>query len=145
MFTMRVLNYTIHVEKMTGRRKWTLFCVSVLMGAGIWFLLPYFTGEAEAFDAPNYYRGALIFCGIILGIIEGRGFWLWPLGITIGQLAVFLGFGTDHLMTIKLIFIIVPTTIVSFAATIVGAAIVLIITVRRMKIQSVPNGAENGS
>ena len=139
---MRVLNYTIHVEKMTAKRKWILFGVSVLLGAGIWLLTPYITGKDEAFDAPNYYRGALVFCGLILGIIEARGFWLWPLGITIGQLAVFLSLGYVPLMTIKLLFIVIPTTIVSFAASVVGAVIVLVVTY--LKAPSAPNGAENG-
>jgi len=139
---MRVLNYTIHVEKMTAKRKWIVFGVSVLLGAGIWLLTPYITGKEEAFDAPYYYRGALVFCGLILGIIEARGFWLWPLGITIGQLAVFLSLMSGPLMKIGVLFIVIATTIVSFAASLVGAVIVLVVI--RLKAPSVPNGSENG-
>lgn len=139
---MRVLNYTIHIGKMTGKRKWVLFGVSILFGAGIWLLTPYITGEEEAFDAPNYYRGTLVFCSAILGILEARGFWLWPLGITIGQLAVYLTIMNSSLLKIEVLFIVIATTIVSFAASVIGAVIVLVVT--HLKAPSVPNGAENG-
>jgi len=45
-------------------------------------------------------------------------------------------------MKIGVLFIVIATTIVSFAASLVGAVIVLVVI--RLKAPSVPNGSENG-
>ena len=62
-----------------------LFLLSASLGALIWCLCPFITGEVEPLDAGNYYLISLIGTGILMGVLGPKGFWLWPIAIYLGQ------------------------------------------------------------
>lgn len=61
------------------------FVVGILLGAIIWWVSPYFTGESEAWDAMPFYLPSLFIAGIIASSPCPRHFWISSLGIYIGQ------------------------------------------------------------
>ncbi len=72
-------------------RQWIAFGFSVLVGALVWIASPYFTGQQEPWDSPSFcYRGSLLIGGAIAGVIAPRRFWLWAVGIWLGQMIGFI-------------------------------------------------------
>lgn len=57
-----------------------------MFGLGIWIVSPYFIGDSEPWDAPSaYYWVSLLLAGVITGLLSPQRFWLWPIGIWVGQ------------------------------------------------------------
>ena len=69
---------------------WIAFGFSVFVGAFVWIASPYFTGQREPWDSLSfYYRGTLLIGGAIAGLLAPRRFWLWAVGIWLGQMIGF--------------------------------------------------------
>ncbi len=63
-----------------------LFSVCTLAGALIWLLSETLTGHREPWDAsPIFYLGSLFFAGFIPACFTASRYWLWPLGVLLGQ------------------------------------------------------------
>ena len=66
------------------------FGFSILVGALVWIVSPYFTGQKEPWDSLNfYYRGTLFMGGFVVGSLVPRRCWLWAVGIWLGQIIGF--------------------------------------------------------
>ena len=66
---------------------WLAFALSVVLGALIWICSQRFTGFAEPWDAPGYYwHVTLLVAGLLPTVLSPQRFWLWPLGVLLGQL-----------------------------------------------------------
>lgn len=71
--------------------QWIAFGFSVFVGAFVWIASPYFTGQREPWDSmSSYYRGSLLVGGAVAGLLAPRRFWLWPVGIWLGQMIGFV-------------------------------------------------------
>jgi hypothetical protein len=77
--------------KSTRYRTSALLGLSVLLGALIWFLSPLLTGHREPWDAHSpFYPFALVAAGFIPACFSAHRFWLWAVGVWLGQTAAFL-------------------------------------------------------
>jgi len=75
------------------------FVLAMGLGALIWAASPYLTGRNEPWDARSpYYVLALLSAGAVMGLLEPRRFWRWPVAIYLGQCAaiVTLAFMASH-------------------------------------------------
>jgi hypothetical protein len=69
---------------------WLAFGLSVVLGALIWICSQRFTGTAEPWDAPGYYwHISLLLAGFLPAVFSPQRFWLWPVGVLLGQLIIF--------------------------------------------------------
>ena len=68
------------------------FVLAILLGAIIWALSPSVTGYAEPWDSQSpYYLLSLLMSGLVVGLVGPRRyFWLWPIGIVVGQVVAIL-------------------------------------------------------
>ena len=77
--------------KSTRYRISALLSLSVLLGALIWFLSPLLTGHEEPWDARSpFYPFALVAAGFIPACFSAHRFWLWAVGVWLGQVIAFL-------------------------------------------------------
>lgn len=61
-----------------------------MLGALIWICSQRFTGTTEPWDASGYYwHISLLVAGFLPGVLSPQRFWLWPLGVLLGQLIIF--------------------------------------------------------
>ena len=61
-----------------------------MLGALIWMCSQRITGKTEPWDSSSYYwHISLVFAGFFPAIFSPRRFWLWPLGVLLGQLIIF--------------------------------------------------------
>ncbi len=68
-----------------------MFVLAMALGAAIWLASPYVTGRREPWDAHSpYYIIALFGAGMVMGLLEPRRFWRWPVAIYAGQCAAVL-------------------------------------------------------
>lgn len=68
-----------------------LFGLSLLLGSLIWFLSAPLTGHREPWDAdPPFYHCALVAAGFIPACFSALRFWLWAVGVWLGQVIAFL-------------------------------------------------------
>jgi hypothetical protein len=66
--------------------------VGLILGAGIWLLSPWITGQSEPWDADGgYYVGTLFASGALGGFLIPAHWASVALGIFAGQLLVILG------------------------------------------------------
>lgn len=95
--------------------------IAIVLGAFIWSISPYYTGQAEPWDAESsYYAVALFVTGLLLGIFRPMRLWSHPVGIVLGQLLyqlVFLSIGP--LLLIGIMFLLV-FSLFSLAGAFVG-------------------------
>ncbi len=70
---------------------WLVFGLSVALGALIWIGSRRFTGNVEPWDPPGYYwHIGLLVAGFIPALLSPQRFWLWPLGVLLGQVIIFV-------------------------------------------------------
>ncbi len=68
-----------------------VFAYSAFVGWFIWFASFYFTGHREPWDSESfYYRDCLLVGGAIAGFLLPRRFWLWAVGMWVGQMIGFI-------------------------------------------------------
>ena len=86
-----------------------LFSLAVLLGALIWVLSPFITGHREPWDAHwPYYSFALVAAGFIPASFSAHRFWLWAVGVWLGQGSAFLAIvlrGSGSLWPLGLLFL----------------------------------------
>lgn len=71
--------------------KRTAFMLAMVLGALIWVASPIFTGHKEPWDENGpYYLIALVSAGVVVGWLEPRCSWLWPVAIYLGQFATII-------------------------------------------------------
>lgn len=64
------------------------FSLSILLGFLIWFLSPYITGKKEPWDSNSlYYISGLFISGLIPAYFCKEKFWLYFIGVYLGQLS----------------------------------------------------------
>ena len=80
-------------ESLMKRPATVSFALAFVLGAAIWGLSSFMTGQAEPWDANSaFYAAALIASGLIVGALCPRKVWpIWP-GIALGQFAYMLVF-----------------------------------------------------
>ncbi|MGQ8367196.1 hypothetical protein [Glaciecola sp. 1036] len=82
------------------------FLISTLLGAAIWFLSPYITGEIEPWDSPYfYYIYALVIAGFIAAIPKDASYSSVYFGVLVGQILYLLTLSTSALIIVGLIII----------------------------------------
>ena len=60
--------------------------IAGVVGAAVWVLSPWATGHAEPWDAQGYYyQAALVFGGILSGLVIPKPLWAHYLGSILGQ------------------------------------------------------------
>ncbi|MDZ7617468.1 MAG: hypothetical protein U1E05_10715 [Patescibacteria group bacterium] len=70
--------------------QWLAFGFSILVGALVWIASPFITGHREPWDSLSvYYGGSLLIGGFVAGLFVPRRFWLWAVGIWLGQMIGF--------------------------------------------------------
>jgi len=105
------------------RRRVPVFLLAVALGLTIWLLSPWVTGQREPWDSASpYYLGSLFVAGALTGFLGPRPFWLWPLGIWLGQLVVLLAGPWGPLLPLGIVFLL-AFTLVALAGAAVGAAL----------------------
>ena len=86
--------YRLGVRNMSLTPKteqWIAFGFSVLVGVYVWIASPLITGHNEPWDSSSiFYGGSLFAGGFIIGLLVPRRFWLWAIGIWLGQSIVFV-------------------------------------------------------
>ncbi len=107
------------------RGDYVIFILTLILGAMIWLASPYITGLREPWDAESgYYYISLIAIGFVAGIIAPSRFWLWAVGIWLGQLLVFvfqlLMFRSGPLWPLGMVFLFV-LSFLSLIGSAVGA------------------------
>lgn len=71
-------------------KQWLVFGFSVLVGAFVWIASPFITGHKEPWDSASlFHEGGLFVGGLVAGLLVPRLFWLWALGILLGQIIGF--------------------------------------------------------
>src|SRR5262245_26231738 len=69
-----------------------VIAAGAVLGAAIWFLSPFLTGEKEPWDSRSwYYPFALTIAGVLAAAIRPRYFWAAPIGVCVGQVAFMFG------------------------------------------------------
>ena len=79
------------MKKSTRRSSLTVFAAGFAGGILIWFLSPFVVGEAEPWDANDYYAATLFIAGFLAAWACPSWWWLAPIGIFVGQIAYVLG------------------------------------------------------
>ena len=106
-----------------------LFSLSMLMGALIWFLSPLLTGHREPWDANSpFYPLALVTAGFIPACFSARRFWIWAVGVGLGQMIAFLALmlrESGSLWPLGLVFLCF-SSILSLAGAGLGAGVHLL-------------------
>ena len=68
-----------------------VFGVATCLGALIWLLSPFFTGEQEPWDAQSpYYVGAIVVAGFVPACLSFERFYWSPVGVWTGQMGAVL-------------------------------------------------------
>src|SRR3989344_4544408 len=65
--------------------KTLIFISIVIIGFLAWFLVPYLTGKTEPWDS-GWYVSILLFVVLGLGFFIPSRWWLWPIGLYLGQI-----------------------------------------------------------
>ena len=69
-----------------------IFMLSVGLGLLIWALSPMLAGNREPWDARGpYYAASLFIAGLVPALLEPRRFWVWPVGVYLGQCLFIIG------------------------------------------------------
>lgn len=67
------------------------FEFSVFVGAFVWIASPFITGHKEPWDSASLFLESGLFVGgFVAGFLVPRRFWLWALGILVGQIIGFV-------------------------------------------------------
>ena len=66
------------------------FAVGVILGAGIWVVLPYLTGQKEAWDSNWLYVWSLLISGFVGGVLDPPRCWVAAIGVLVGQTLAFV-------------------------------------------------------
>jgi hypothetical protein len=75
----------------SNTKQWIAFGFSAFVGAFVWIASPCFTGQREPWDSLSvFYQGTMLIGGIIAGLFVARRFWLWAVGIWLGQIIGFV-------------------------------------------------------
>lgn len=98
-----------------------IFLLSVGLGFLIWVLSPMLAGHREPWDAQgHYYMVSLFIAGLVPAFIEPRRFWVWPIGVYLGQVLFIIGVSSlweivganmAAVGVILMVFYLVPTVI----------------------------------
>ena len=83
-------------------------CVASGLGAIIWAISPFVTGEIEPWDADSpYYIVSLILAGTIVGGLIPKHLWTVFLGVVVGQIIYMLIFiPSGPLLLIGIVFLV---------------------------------------
>lgn len=66
--------------------------LSIGFGLLIWALSPILACHREPWDAEGpYYMISLFIAGLVPALIEPRQFWIWPIGVYLGQILFIVG------------------------------------------------------
>ena len=69
-----------------------IFALSIGLGLLIWALSPMLAGHREPWDAQGpYYMVSLFIAGLVPTLIEPKRFWVWPIGVYLGQVLFIIG------------------------------------------------------
>mgnify|MGYP001563853319 CR=1 FL=1 len=69
-----------------------IFMLSIGLGLLIWTLSPMLAGHREPWDAQGpYYMVSLFIAGLVPALIEPKRFWVWPIGVYLGQVLFIIG------------------------------------------------------
>ena len=68
-----------------GSKTFRFFILTVVIGFLAWFLTPYLAGVTEPWDSGWYFIIFLLII-VIIGFLIPTRWWLWPLGLYLGQL-----------------------------------------------------------
>jgi hypothetical protein len=114
------------------------FLISIAVGVLIWITFPLISGLRidSTTSGWYYYMITLSLSGLIFALIAPRKFWLWPIGILIGQLIAFpiaeiiypmedgyFIFSLTGIIVLTSFFILFYTAIFNFGGALVGKAI----------------------
>lgn len=91
-----------------NKNKVISLCVASVLGAIIWTISPFVTGEIEPWDADSpYYVVSLILAGSIVGGLIPKHLWTVFLGVVAGQIIyMFVFIPSGPLLLIGIVFLV---------------------------------------